>query len=124
MTVTQNLLSIGDRVTARALLVGDRLDTAGLERSDVLSTTPLAFRAGANGVATLFRYGVVVHIGVTPLEEDEVLRSLRPRIAGELARREEETAIIELSAERDDQIPPGGPIYVKALSPERLVVIS
>ncbi|MFD0463871.1 hypothetical protein ACFQY9_20570 [Microvirga aerilata] len=28
------------RLTARALLLGDRLDVAGLERSDVLSTTP------------------------------------------------------------------------------------
>ena len=37
------------RLTARALLLGDRLDVAGLERSDVLSTTPLAFRAGQDG---------------------------------------------------------------------------
>jgi uncharacterized Rmd1/YagE family protein len=115
---------VGQQTTARALLVGDRLDTAGLERSDVLSTNPLAFRAGINGVATLFRYGVVVLIGLTPIEEDEVLRGLAPRIRGALARPEEETAVIELSLERDDQIPPGGPIYVKALSAERIVVIS
>jgi uncharacterized Rmd1/YagE family protein len=112
------------RVTARALLVGDRLDTAGLERSDVLSTNPLAFRAGGHGVATLFRYGVVVLIGLTPIEEDEIVRGLAPRIRSALPRPEEETAVIELSSERDDQIPPGGPIYVKALSPERIVVIS
>jgi len=117
-------LAPGDRVTARALLIGDRLDTVGLERGDVLSTAPLSFRAGANGMATLFRYGVVVLIGLTPIEEDEVLRGLAPRITGEFKRREEETAIIELSAERDEQIPPGGPIYLKALSHERLLVIS
>ena len=118
------MLSVGDRITARALLIGDRLDTAGLERSDVLSTIPLAFPAGAAGVATLFRYGVIVLIGLTPLEEDELLRSVRPRIVGELKSREEETASVEISVEREDQIPPGGPIYVKSLSPERLVVIS
>ncbi len=110
-------------MSARAA-VGDRLDTAGLERSDVLSTSPLAFPAGASGMVTLFRYGVVALIGLTPLEEDEVLRSLKARVAGELKRREEETAIVEVSADRDDQIPPGGPIYVKSLSPERLVVLS
>jgi len=124
MTFPPNLLAGSTRVTARALLVGDRLDTAGLERSDVLSVMPLAFPAGAVGIAVLFRYGVVVLIGLTPLEEDEVLRSLQPRIARELSRREEETAIIELSAERDDQIPPGGPIYVKGWSAERLLLIS
>ena len=34
------------QMTARALLLGERVDVAGLERSDVISTTPLAFRAG------------------------------------------------------------------------------
>ena len=76
------------RLTARALLLGDRLDVAGLERSDVLSTTPLAFRAGQDGFVALFRYGVAVLVGLTPLEEDEVIRSLRQRIRGEFARHE------------------------------------
>jgi uncharacterized Rmd1/YagE family protein len=117
-------LSPGDRVTARALLIGDRLDIAGLERGDALSTAPLSFRAGANGIATLFRYGVVVLVNLSPIEEDEVVRGLAPRISGEFKRREEESAVIELSAERDEQIPPGGPIYLKTLSHERLMVIS
>ena len=112
------------RLTARALLLGDRLDVAGLERSDVLSTTPLAFRAGQDGFVALFRYGVAVLVGLTPLEEDEIIRSLRQRIRGEFARHEEETAIIEISPDRDDQIPPGGPIFIKQLSTERLIVIA
>ena len=124
MTFAPTLFSAGDRVTARALLIGDRLDTSGLERSDVLSTSPLAFPAGANGVATLFRYGVVVLIGLTTLEEDTVLRSLRPRITGAFKIPDEETAMIEISAEREDQIPPGGPIFIKTMLPERLVTIS
>ena len=124
MTFAPTLFSAGDRITARALLIGDRLDTSGLERSDVLSTIPLAFPAGANGVATLFRYGVAVLIGLTPLEEDTVLRSLQPRITGAFKIPEEETATIEISAEREDQIPPGGPIFIKTMAPERLVTIS
>src|SRR4030088_1211081 len=55
----------------RALLLGDRIDTSGLERTEVLSTAPLAFRAGKDGVVTVFRYGVVALFGVSPLEEDE-----------------------------------------------------
>ena len=34
----------GTRTTARAFFVSDRLNTSGLERGDVLATTPLAFR--------------------------------------------------------------------------------
>jgi uncharacterized Rmd1/YagE family protein len=67
---------------------------------------------------------VAVLIGLSPLEEDDVIRSLRQRIVGEFARHEEETALIELSPDKDDQIPPGGPIYLRRLSTERLVVIA
>jgi uncharacterized Rmd1/YagE family protein len=54
--------------------VSERLNTSGLRRGDVLATTPLAFRVNANGIAILFRYGVVVLIGLNALEEEEFLR--------------------------------------------------
>src|SRR4029450_3743284 len=114
----------GTRITARAFFVADRINTAGLERGDVLSTTPLAFRVGDNGVAVLFRYGVVVLIGLNALQEDEFLHSLEHRMTGAIARREDEIATIELAAEKDDQIPPGGPICLQSLSPERLILIA
>jgi uncharacterized Rmd1/YagE family protein len=114
----------GVRITARALLLGDRLDIGGLERSDTISTVPLAFRAGQEGFVALFRFGVAVLVGLSPLEEDEVIRSLRQRITGEFSRHEEETAVIELSPDKEDQIPPGGPIYLKALTAERLIIIA
>ena len=106
------------RVTARALLLGERIDTAGLERSDVIATAPLTFRVG-DGTVTLFRYGVAVLIGLSPLQEDEVLRGLKPRVVGPLAPVDEAT-MIEISGAKDDQIAPGGPISVRDLSPPRL----
>jgi uncharacterized Rmd1/YagE family protein len=111
------------RLSAHALLVGERIDTMGLERSDVINTAPLAFRVG-QGYAVLFRYGVAVLIGLSPIEEDETIRGLNARIVGKLERFEEESAIIEVSPSHDDHIPPGGPIQVKDLSPQRLVVIA
>lgn len=113
----------GTRTTARAFFVSERLNTSGLERGDVLATTPLAFRVNEHGVAILFRYGVVVLIGLNALEEDEFLRGLEHRMTGKSARRDEEIAIIELAPEREDQIPPGGPIGLQSLSPERLILI-
>ncbi|HVZ37326.1 MAG TPA: RMD1 family protein [Polyangiaceae bacterium] len=115
---------MAEQKTIRALLIGDRIDTSGLERRDVLSTTPLAFRAGKDGVVTLFRYGVAILIGMSPLEEDEVLRSLQSRIIGLQQKREEETALVEIAPEKDEQIQPGGPIVLKALTPEHMVVIA
>ena len=75
----------GTRTTARAFFVSDRLNTSGLERGDVLATTPLAFRVNENGVAVLFRYGVVVLIGLNALEEEEFLRGLQSRMTGPFA---------------------------------------
>jgi len=112
------------RVTARALLLGERIDLAGLERSDVISTTPLAFRAGHSGYAVLFRYGAVVLIGLSVVEEDELIRGLKPRVAVPFARAEDETVTIEIAPEREDQIAPGGPISLRDFSPPRLLVIA
>ncbi len=111
------------RLTAHALVLGERIDTLGLERSDLINTVPLAFRIG-EGYAVLFRYGVAVLMGLSPVEEDETLRGLRPRIIGPLDRLEDESATIEIVPDQDDQIEPGGHIKVKDLSPARLVVIA
>jgi uncharacterized Rmd1/YagE family protein len=124
MDTTTHVVSVGNRATARALLIGDRIDTVGQEWERVLSRTPLAFASGASGVVTLFRYGVVVMIGLTPAEQEKFLESVRPRVKGEFAIRDEETAVIELSAGTEDHIAPGGPICIKAMSPEYLLVIS
>ena len=104
--------------------MGDRSDTVGHEYDRVLSRTLLAFHAGASGVVMLFRYGVVVMIGLTPREQEKFLESVRPRVQGEFTIPDEETAAIELSRETEDHIAPGGPICIKAMSPEYLLVIS
>jgi uncharacterized Rmd1/YagE family protein len=112
------------RKKVRALLLGDRIDTSGLEHSDVLSTTPLAFRAGENGIVTVFRYGVVVLFGLSVLAEDEIVRGLRSRIVRPFTLHEDETATIEISTDKDEQILPGGPILVKAITTEHVLVIA
>ena len=75
------------RLTARALIVGERIDTAGLERPDMISLLPLAFRVGERGMAALFRFGVAVMVGLSPLEEEDLLAKLSPASAGTGARR-------------------------------------
>jgi uncharacterized Rmd1/YagE family protein len=117
-------LPVASRKKVRALLLGDRIDTSGLERTDVLSTAPLAFRAGHDGVVTVFRYGVVVLFGLSVLEEDEVLRGLRSRIVRPIEPREDETATIEIAPDKDEQILPGGPVLVKAITTEHMLVIA
>jgi required for meiotic nuclear division protein 1 len=110
-------------VTAHAILLGDRINTSGVE-GETLSTSPLAIRIDNEGIAVLFRYGVGVLIGLSQQQEQELLEKLSARVSGRLDRYEEETALVKLAEEDEDQVPAGGPILVRAMSPERLLVIS
>jgi uncharacterized Rmd1/YagE family protein len=111
--------------TARALLIGDRINTAGLERSDVYSTAPLSFRVGVDGFATVFRYGAVVLIGLSPLEEDEVLRGLGPRVSRPFEPPyEEESLTLFGGADGEETIASDGALQLKNLAPDTLLVVA
>jgi uncharacterized Rmd1/YagE family protein len=112
------------RITVRALLLGDRIETAGLERNDLLSTLPLAFRAGEKGIVALFRCGVAVFLGMSPLEEDEVIHQLDGRIVAPIKLREEESVQIDIEPDKDDQATPPGFIVLKALTVEHALLIA
>ena len=112
------------RVTARSLVVGERIDTAGLERPDMISSLPLAFRVGPHGMVALFRFGAAVMVGLTPLEEEDTLAKLKARISGARPRGDDETAVFEIAPEDKGSIEGGGPIRIKDLSPPRFLVIA
>jgi required for meiotic nuclear division protein 1 len=111
------------RISAHALQIGDRINTAGFE-GEVLSNTPLAVRLGANGLAVVFRYGVVVFLGLTADHEAEFLERLIPRTFGKISPHEEEWAKVQIAKEAEEPIPVGGPILVREMSLERLLVVS
>jgi uncharacterized Rmd1/YagE family protein len=112
------------RRRVRALLLSDRIDTSNLERDGAVSNSPLAYRYGSDGLVTVFRYGVVVLVNLTPEQEAEVLGDLQPRLIRPVQQRDEEIAFVEASPDKDGQIRPGGPISLKALTPEALIVIA
>ncbi len=66
----------------RALMLGDRINPSGLEIGTLVSSTPAAFRVHG-GLAVIFRYGVVVLIGLLPSEEKVLIDNLKSRVTGE-----------------------------------------
>ena len=90
----------------------------------MLSSTPLAFRAGDAGYVAIFRYGVVVIVNLTSVEERDFLGGLRGRVSGENARAEEEHAQLELTGDKEDRVPPGGNIALKSFSADRLLLVA
>jgi uncharacterized Rmd1/YagE family protein len=122
MTISR-FLANERRLTVHALQVGDRINTTSFE-GEALSAVPLAVRVGDKGVAVLFRYGVAVLIGLSAEDERNFMEKLAPRIGGKFTPIEEETANVESAGETEDQVPAGGPIHVREMSPERLLVVS
>ena len=112
------------RLTARALLLGERIDAGDLERPDMISANPLAFHVGTSGFVAIYRYGVAVLVGLTPLEEEDFLAKIKVRVVGNRERIDDETAAISVAPEFEDKIPPGGPIQAKDLSEERFLVVA
>jgi required for meiotic nuclear division protein 1 len=111
-------------VPVRALLLGERLDTRGLERSDTIATNPLTLRIGPSGIAFLFRHGVAVFAGLSAIEEDEVVRSLGPRISEPAQTPETDQAQVLIRPASDDQIDPSGAVILKEASPDRLQIVA
>jgi required for meiotic nuclear division protein 1 len=109
-------------LNAHALQLADRINTAGFE-GNVLSATPLVVRIGESGMAVVFRYGVVVFIGLTAPEENAFLDRLKPRLFGVISPHEEETAKIQVAREAEE-IPVGGPVLVREFSLERLLIVA
>ncbi len=109
---------------ARALLLGERINTQGLERSDAYSAQPLAFKYGDAGFVAIFRYGVIATVGLSPIEEDEIIRGLGPRVHAPVGFQEEETLDIRVDEAAEEQIGAGGrSVIIKRASPDNLLVI-
>src|SRR5262249_43640027 len=109
------------RRRVRAFLLSDRIDTAN--HDGVISTTPLTYKFG-DGFVTLFRYGVAVTLCLSVEEEQHVPRRREPRLVRPLTPRGEESLLIEQAPDKEDQILPGGPMLLKTITPEHLVVIA
>src|SRR3984885_6163609 len=122
--MNDNNMPAKSRKRIRALLLSDRIDTSNLEHDHVVSTAPLTYKYGKEGYVTLFRYGVAVLIGLTGPEENEVLRGLQKRLIRPIKPSEEESVLIELTPDKDDQILPGGPLMLKTVTPDHLIVIA
>lgn len=113
----------GTPISIRSRFVGERLNLKTLETGAPLSSNPLLIRAGSDGCAVLFRYGVVVLFNLSPLEEADFLAQLQPFISepAQILVSEQIQVAFELDAkERIGQ----NMIWLKDRSVERLQVVA
>jgi uncharacterized Rmd1/YagE family protein len=110
--------------SVRALQLGERIDLKGLEREDAFSTNPLGFRTANGGTVVLFKFGAAVFFALTPVEEEELISSLRTRIDELLDERESETARIIVRLDAEDLVTSSGAIQLQSDDPNRLLLIA
>jgi uncharacterized Rmd1/YagE family protein len=105
------------------LVLGERIDTAALERRDAISAAPLSFPEG-EGLIVVFRYGVVVLIGLSAVMEERALERILPKVQGRLAEREEEKIQLALRDDLDEGVGADGVVRIGALAPDKLLVVA
>ncbi|HQU16968.1 MAG: hypothetical protein B7Z66_12395 [Chromatiales bacterium 21-64-14] len=122
--MTQSLFAGKTRLRARALFVGGRIDVRALENAERLANSPLVVRAGAQGAAVLFRYGVLVLFGILPLEEVSFLSALAPLINDRSERPESEEVELVVDPNQDERIDGSGAIVLNAPGIDRLQIVA
>lgn len=110
-------------LSAKALVLGERIDTSGLDRRHALSTTPLSLPEG-DGLIVVFRYGVVVLVGLDEAAETEALRKILPMVQGRLSEREEEQIQLAQRDDLDEGVGADGVVRIGALAPDKLLVVA
>ncbi len=103
---------------AHALLLGDRLAADRSNHRDVISSAPFCFREGT-GYVVIFRYGALVLVGLTSVEESETLARYAqgPVI-------EEERIELSIRPDQDDGVVGNGTLQIKALTPAHVLVMA
>ena len=109
---------------ARAILLGERIDTRGLEDPAPLATAPLALKCEPNGIAVVFRYGVVVLFQVSPSEERRLIDRLMPRVVEPYEPPEVDELRVAIRADGEEQIGVDGTLTLRDLAVERAQVVA
>jgi uncharacterized Rmd1/YagE family protein len=108
---------------ARAILVGQRIDLRALDSKPRLGGGPLVVSVRGGGVAVLFRYGAVVLFDVQPLEQDEFLRQLQPRVQNPATEAEREQITVRVDPDAKEVLE-GTTVLLKDTSNERLSIVA
>ena len=100
----ENLFDHLTRLNCRAVFLGERIDVRGMSDITSLATWPLVIRAGREGCAVIFRYGVVVLFNLTAEEESSSIQFLRQYAIDAFADAEFEQITITVDTQQPEGI--------------------
>ncbi|NTW49819.1 MAG: hypothetical protein HGB19_08860 [Chlorobiales bacterium] len=112
------------KLDARAWFIGTRIETRELERAQAVALSPLTVRAGEQGYAILFRFGVVVFIELNALEQANFIKGLESFIQGRFVDPEIDALEIIIDPESQERTDAAGRLSLHEAGIERLQVVS
>ena len=110
-----------EKLMGRAFFIGQRLELRDFEKASRLMVSPLMVSAGTQGVAVLFRYGVVVLFGLSAVEETTFLKEMKTFVIQPFDNVEsEEVDLVRASEDGVD----GSHIQLREFDLQRLQVVA
>lgn len=113
-----------EALSVRGLLLAERLDTRPLERGATLATAPLTLAVEDDGVAVVFRYGVVILFGCSDAAADRFLAMLEPLLVEKFPTTERENLQVLVRHDSEQLIDAAGNIVLRDRSVERLQLVA
>lgn len=108
---------------ARAWFLGTRIEVRDLGRGG-MPVGPVALRAGERGYSLIFRFGVVVLIGLSGAEEQAELEKLSAAIQNRFTQPEFEETEIAIDPGRSEGLGPDGRLSLRDAGPGRFQVLA
>jgi uncharacterized Rmd1/YagE family protein len=112
-----------DILPVKAWFLGTRIDVRDLGRGG-LAVTPVTVLVGARGYSLIFRFGVVVLIGLSATEEKEVHDSLAGAVHNAFAQPETDEAEIVIDPERPEGLGADGRLALHDAGAGRLQAVA
>jgi len=121
MTASAALAVQARALSVRAVMISDRLVVDRSRYSGVVSTAPFCYREG-DGYVVVFRYGVVVFVGLTDEEEKKALSQFLAEATAALPV-EEERVGLEIHAGDEEGATANGIFHIRELSVAHVLVL-
>jgi uncharacterized Rmd1/YagE family protein len=112
-----------DGVDGVAIYLGQQLDLRRFPHDSLLATSPLTVTAGAEGIAVLFRYGVVVLLGMQAVEVVRFTTDIQELVSEPFDEPEQESFEIRFNADKPEGIDQGR-IRLRSHSLQGLLIVA
>lgn len=109
---------------ARAWFLGTRIDIRDLGGAGTATAGPLTMLVGAQGQGLIFRFGVVVLLGLTAAEEKEILANLAGAIQNPFPQPEVDEVEIVVDPTQPERLGSDGRLNLRDTSLGRLQVVA